>query len=160
LLPAYLRSMSTNAYPFDGKAFGVDTSVDDLYREPYPWDVVHLRVQGKFGDNAPPRRIIADTVRRWKQPWAGPKLRLSRNEDFFADAERRYGDRIRTFTGDWNDWWADGIGSGARPLHVVRRAQGTLAYAQTIGALAGLVGAEHSDDADDAGRAYLAASLF
>jgi hypothetical protein len=160
LLPAYLRSLSTNAYPFDGKAFGVDTSVDDLYREPYPWDVVHLRVQGKFGDNAPPRRIIADTVRRWNERWAYPKLRLSRNEDFFADAERRYGDRIRTFTGDWNDWWADGIGSGARPLQLVRRAQGTLADAQTIGALAGLVGAEHSDDADDAGRAYLAASLF
>lgn len=160
LLPTYLRSLSVNPYPFDGKVFGFAASAGELYREPYPWDVLHLRVQGKFGDNAPPRRIIAETVRRWNERWSYPKLRLSRNEDFFADAEQRHGDEIQIFTGDWNDWWADGIGSGARPLQLVRRAQGTLADAQTIGALAGVLGAERSDDTDDLGRAYLAASLF
>lgn len=159
LLPAYLRSLSMNPYPFDGKPFGLTTS--DLHRKPYPWDVLHLRVQGKFGDNAPPRKVIAETVRRWNETWAYPKLRLSRNEDFFTDAADRYGDEIQTFTGDWNDWWADGIGSGARPLQLVRRAQGTLADAQTLGTLAGVLGAPPAaTDDEDTAKAYLSASLF
>ncbi|MFH8483912.1 glycoside hydrolase family 38 N-terminal domain-containing protein [Streptomyces longisporoflavus] len=161
LLPAYLTSLATNPYPYGGGIFGWAMDQTEVKREPYPWDVLHLRVQGKFGDNAPPRRVIADTVRRWNDTWAFPRLRLSRNEDFFTDAEAGLGDAIQTFEGDWTDWWVDGVGSGARPLSLARTAQSVVADAQTIGAFAGLLGATGAeDDTRDAAGVYEAVSLF
>ncbi|MGW6057796.1 glycoside hydrolase family 38 N-terminal domain-containing protein [Streptomyces sp. NPDC055189] len=161
LLPAYLTSLATNPYPYRGGIFGWAMDQTEVKREPYPWDVLHLRVQGKFGDNAPPRRIIADTVRRWNDTWAFPRLRLSRNEDFFTDAEARLGGEIRTFEGDWTDWWVDGVGSGARPLSLARTAQSVVADAQTIGTFAGILDATGAeDDTRDAAGVYEAVSLF
>lgn len=161
LLPAYLTSLATHPYPYPGGIFGWAMDHTEVKREPYPWDVLHLRVQGKFGDNAPPRRVIADTVRRWNDTWAWPQLRLSRNEDFFTDAEARLGGEIRTFEGDWTDWWVDGVGSGAMPLSLARTAQSVVADAQTIGAFAGLLDATGAeDDGKDAAGVYEAVSLF
>lgn len=161
LLPAYLTSLASNPYPYPGGIFGWAMDRETIAREPYPWDVLHLRVQGKFGDNAPPRRIIADTVRRWNETWAYPRLRLSRNEDFFADAEARLGDRIETFEGDWTDWWVDGVGSGAMPLSLARTAQGEVADAQTLATFAGLLGAaDAAADTEGAAPVYEAVSLF
>ncbi|MFC7303513.1 glycoside hydrolase family 38 C-terminal domain-containing protein [Streptomyces monticola] len=161
LLPAYLTALATRPYPYRGGIFGWAMDQEEIKRDPYPWDVLHLRVQGKFGDNAPPRRIIADTVRRWNETWAYPRLRLSRNEDFFTDAEARLGDEIRTFEGDWTDWWVDGVGSGAHPLALTRTAQAEVAEAQTLGAFAGVLGATGAeDDTRDAPGVYEAASLF
>ncbi|MFI2618331.1 alpha-mannosidase [Streptomyces sp. NPDC018584] len=161
LLPAYLTSLATHPYPYPGGIFGWAMDHTEVKREPYPWDILHLRVQGKFGDNAPPRRIIADTVRRWNDTWAHPQLRLSRNEDFFTDAEARLGDEIRTFEGDWTDWWVDGVGSGAHPLSLARTAQSVVADAQTTGTFAALLGATGAeDDSADAAGVYEAVSLF
>ncbi|MGP3776888.1 alpha-mannosidase [Streptomyces sp. SDT5-1] len=161
LLPAYLTSLATHPYPYRGGVFGWAMDDREIKREPYPWDVLHLRVQGKFGDNAPPRRIIADTVRRWNETWAYPQLRLSRNEDFFTDAEARIGEAIQTFEGDWTDWWVDGVGSGAHPLSMARTAQSAVADAQTIGSFAGLLGATGAaDDTRDSAGVYEAVSLF
>ncbi|MFD4633526.1 alpha-mannosidase [Streptomyces sp. NPDC058284] len=161
LLPAYLTSLATHPYPYRGGIFGWAMDHTEIKREPYPWDVLHLRVQGKFGDNAPPRRVIADTVRRWNDTWAFPRLRLSRNEDFFTDAEARLGHEIRTFEGDWTDWWVDGVGSGALPLSLARTAQSVVADAQTIGTFAALLDATGAeDDSRDAAGVYEAVSLF
>ncbi|MEV8314125.1 alpha-mannosidase [Streptomyces sp. NPDC059900] len=161
LLPAYLTSLATHPYPYRGGIFGWAMDQTEVKREPYPWDVLHLRVQGKFGDNAPPRRVIADTVRRWNDTWAFPRLRLSRNEDFFTDAEARLGDAVQTFEGDWTDWWVDGVGSGAQPLSLARTAQSVVADAQTIGTFAGILDATGAeDDTRDAAGVYEAVSLF
>jgi Glycosyl hydrolases family 38 N-terminal domain/Glycosyl hydrolases family 38 C-terminal domain len=160
LLPTYLTALANNPYPFDGTVFGFPAANVELHRKPYPWDVLHLRVQGKFGDNAPPRRLLSEIVRRWNETWAYPRLRVSRNEDFFAEAEQRVRD-IPTFEGDWNDWWADGVGSGARPLQLVRRAQGVVADAQTVSSIAGSLGATGAaEDTCDAAPVYLSAALF
>jgi hypothetical protein len=136
LFPAYLVSLATHPYPFDGTVFGFPAANVELHRQPYAGDVLHLRVQGKFGDNAPPRRLVSEIVRQWNETWAYPTLRVSRNEDFFAEAERRT-HNIPTFQRDWIDWWADGVGSGARPLQLVRRAQAVLSDAQTVSSVAG-----------------------
>lgn len=161
LLPAYLTALASRPYPLDGSVFGFLAADVPLHRKPYPWEILHLRIQGHFGDNAPPRRLISETVRDWNERWAFPRLRLSRNLDFFQEAERRYGAQLETFTGDWNDWWADGIGAGARPLQLARRAQNTLTDALTVSSLAGLRGAAGAASDTEASRpVYLDAALF
>ncbi|MFS8202447.1 alpha-mannosidase [Streptomyces sp. CWNU-52B] len=162
LLPDYLSAMTNHQYPHEGRGIpGFPVLDEEFDGAPYPWDVLHLRVLGKFADNGPPRRVIADTVRRWNEEWAFPVLRTSRNEDFFADAEERLGDRIETFEGDWTDWWVDGVGAGAVPLAATRDGQAALADAQTVAGHAEILGAPGGAGITGAApEVYRAASLF
>ncbi|TRO57392.1 glycoside hydrolase family 38 C-terminal domain-containing protein [Streptomyces sp. IB201691-2A2] len=162
LLPAYLAALAKFPYPHEGRGIPGFPILDHAATaDPYPWDVLHLRVLGKFADNGPPRRIIADTVRRWNEQWAYPQLRSSRNQDFFEDAEQRVGDRLETYRGDWSDWWVDGVGAGAVPLAATRRGQAALAEAQTVAGYAHLMGVPGSTTVTaNAPAVYQAASLF
>ncbi|MFI8003379.1 alpha-mannosidase [Streptomyces sp. NPDC086010] len=162
LLPNYLAAMANHQYPHEGKGIPGFPVLDEEFKgDPYPWDILHLRVLGKFADNGPPRRIIADTVHRWNEEWAFPVLRTSRNEDFFVDAEERLGDRIETYEGDWTDWWVDGVGAGAVPLAATRDGQAALADAQTLAGYADILGAEGGAEIVEAApEVYRAASLF
>ncbi|MFI9801737.1 glycoside hydrolase family 38 C-terminal domain-containing protein [Streptomyces sp. NPDC052302] len=162
LLPAYLGALAQFPYPHQGRGIPGFPAVDlPGTADPYPWDVLHLRVLGKFADNGPPRRIISETVRRWNEQWAYPQLRTSRNQDFFEDAEKRVGDRLETHRGDWSDWWVDGVGAGAVPLAATRRGQAALAEAQTIAGYAHLMGVPGSTAVTrGAPDVYRSASLF
>ncbi|MFJ8844790.1 glycoside hydrolase family 38 C-terminal domain-containing protein [Streptomyces cyaneofuscatus] len=162
LLPHYLTALANHQYPHEGRGIPGFPILDEEFKgDPYPWDILHLRVLGKFADNGPPRRIIADTVRRWNEEWAFPVLRTSRNEDFFTDAEERLGDRIETYEGDWTDWWVDGVGAGAVPLAATRDGQAALADAQTLAGYAQVLGSsEGARITEAAPEVYRAASLF
>ena len=113
-LPYYLTALAERAYPFDSGTWLPEAAL--VEREPYPHDILHLRVQGKYGDNAPPNLAVSEIARQWNTTWAYPHLRVDRNEDFFQSAERKLGAAIPEWQGDWADWWADGLGSGARML--------------------------------------------
>lgn len=161
LLPAYLQSHAEHPYPYPGGVFGWAVDKAEIHRKPYPWDILHLRIQGQFADNAPPRYLMAETVKRWNESWAYPKLRLSTNKDFFEDAEKRLGNEIQTIEGDWTDWWVEGVGSGARPNAMVRNAQINAADAQTVGALASFYGSVEGPDITKGSEVvYGNASLF
>jgi len=104
---------------------------------------------------------MAETVKRWNETWEYPKLRLSTNKDFFEAAEARLGDQIKTFEGDWTDWWVEGVGSGARPNAMVRDAQVTAADAQTLGAVASFYGSPEGPEIRKGSEVvYGNASLF
>ena len=138
LLPAYLAALATRPWPYGGKAFGwsgLPPGAQATMR-PYPHDLVHLRVQGSDADNAGPSAIPAAVVRAWNRAWAFPRLRMATNDEFLAAAEERLGDALDEYEGDWTDWWADGLGSGARPLGYARRAQRDLRAAETLHVLA------------------------
>lgn len=160
LLPAYLTALATNPYPYAPGAFGWHgPAVTD--REPYPWDVLHLRVLGRHSDNAPASIIHADIVQRWNETWAYPRLRTSTNADFFHAVEERVGDDVPTLTGDWGDWWVEGVGSAARPQAMTRQAQATLADAQTVSGIERLLGGEGVPaETERSAAVYSSISLF
>jgi hypothetical protein len=161
LLPSYLQSHADHPYPYPGGVFGWAVDSAPIHRKPYPWDILHLRIQGQFADNAPPRFLHAETVKRWNEKWEYPRLRLSTNQDFFEDAESRIGSEIQTIEGDWTDWWVEGVGSGARPMSMVRNAQANVSDSQTIGALGAVFGSIESEAiTKDAQLVYANASLF
>ncbi|MFI6537411.1 glycoside hydrolase family 38 C-terminal domain-containing protein [Nonomuraea sp. NPDC050547] len=152
LLPRYLSALATRGYPYGPGTFGWQGP--DAPREPYELDVLHLRVQGAHADNAGPSIVPASIARRWNEQWAWPRLRSAVNSDFFEHVEERYGDRLAVHEGDWTDWWADGLGSGARPLGYVRRAQSSLRAAETLHTLAGV------DATEQISLAYDKVALF
>lgn len=139
LLPEYLAALATRAYPYQGTETGWMSLPPDveLTHRPYPFDVLHLRVQGEFADNAPPSLVPAEVARHWNEEWAYPQLRMATNREFFETVEAELGGRVETYQGDWTDWWADGIGSAARELALNREAQALAPVAQSTHALAG-----------------------
>jgi hypothetical protein len=159
--PAYLAALARTAYPYGEICSGYRAESIDSSRAAYPWDILHLRVQGQFSDNAPPNLVLSEIVKRWNETWAWPRMRISRNEDFFREADSRYGEEIASFSGDWTDWWADGIGSGAHPQAIVRSAQAATRDGLTVGALAAAIGSSGSPSvATESKQAYGHISLF
>jgi hypothetical protein len=158
--PAYLTAMATKGYPFPPGVFGAHgESLEG--RDPYPWDVLHLRVQGMMGDNAPARLVLPNIVREWNEVWDSPRLRVSRNEDFFEDAEARVGAELITVEGDWGDWWVEGVGSAAVPMSFMRRAQAEVVDARTISQLSSMTGGHAvKDEAARSSETYDAISMF
>jgi hypothetical protein len=137
LLPEYLAALAERPYPYTSSIFGWWGAPEiDVSKLPYPYDLLHLRVQGALADNASPSLIPAEIVRRWSAEWSYPQLRVATNREFFELVEERLGPSLDAFHGDWADWWADGIGSAARPLGVNRRSQAGIRTAQTLHALA------------------------
>ncbi len=138
LLPNYLDGLANRPFPYGGEAFGWSGLPDaELSKTPYAHDLLHLRVQGGPADNAGPSIVPATVARRWNETWEWPKLRSATNTDFFTEAEARFGSTLAEHTGDWTDWWADGLGSGARPLGYNRRAQNAVRQAESLHTLAG-----------------------
>jgi hypothetical protein len=159
-LPAYLTALATRGYPFPPGVFGAHGETAEG-RPGYPWDVLHLRTQGFMGDNGPARLHLSEVVRRWNDTWSSPRLRVSTNEDFFAEAEARHGDELITVEGDWGDWWVEGVGSAAVPLALSREAQATVSDARSFSqAAAWLGGSAVPTERADAEAAWDAISMF
>jgi hypothetical protein len=145
LLPEYLASLAQRPYPYSEPVFGWAGPPEDAEtKRPYPHDILHLRVQGAFADNAPPSLVPSEIVRRWSSDWAYPQLRVATNREFFAMIEGRLAGSLDEFRGDWTDWWADGIGSDARALGFNRRAQAGIRSAQTLHTMADSLAPEGS----------------
>ncbi|AMM20091.1 hypothetical protein AX769_07830 [Frondihabitans sp. PAMC 28766] len=160
LFPAYLAALATRGYPYPPGIFGAHGETAEG-RDGYPWDVLHLRTQGFMGDNGPARLHLSELVREWNENWTSPTLRVSRNEDFFAEAEARYGDELITVEGDWGDWWVEGVGSAAVPLALSRQGQAAVTDATSISEMAAWLGGSGIPTAKrESSEVYDAISMF
>ena len=164
-LPGYLSALAELPYPYRRRGESVSgwTGLDpssNVTKVPYPHDVLHLRVQRDFSDNASPSIVPAGIVREWNQKWAYPQLRLATNSEFFTAAEERLAEGIETYSGDWTDWWVDGIGSGARHLGFNRRAQADVRTAQTLHTLANTLTDDDAYPRAEIDEAYESIALF
>ncbi|REE98836.1 glycoside hydrolase family 38 C-terminal domain-containing protein [Thermomonospora umbrina] len=162
LLPRYLDALGGRPYPYGPGTFGWYAAPGQVgaAKDPDFLDVVHLRVQGAHADNAGPSIVPASIARRWNEAWAYPRLRSATNAEFFEYVEEHHGDRLQTHEGDWTDWWADGLGSGARPLGYVRRAQNMLRSAETLHTLADNRSAPDTAASAAIDEAYDKAAMF
>jgi hypothetical protein len=162
VLPGYLKALAVRPYPYEKPFYGWQGFRRDLEvtKQPYPLDVLHLRVQGIIADNAPPSITPAQIVREWNDKWAYPRLHLATNREFFSSVEERFGDQLETYRGDWTDWWVDGIGSAARSLGFNRRAQADIRTAQTLHTLADALTGDPATPSDHIDTAYENMALF
>lgn len=162
-LPEYLNAIGQNGYPHRQAGNWMSLALDEIEirKRPYPYDILHLRVQGAFADNASSSLVPATIIREWNAHWAWPKLRSSIDRDFFSEMETRIGDQLATYSGDWTDWWAIGVGSAAFALGKNRKAQADLRTAQTLHALADVVTDEPMPSVSaDVQAAYEEMALF
>jgi Glycosyl hydrolases family 38 N-terminal domain len=157
-LPNYLLGLAERPYPFDSGTWLPEAA--QVKREPYPHDLLHLRVQGMYGDNAPPSIAVPEVARDWNSRWAYPHLRVDLNEGFLRRAEERLGESLPSWQGDWADWWADGLGSAARMVSWARQAQANARVGTTLHALADVLGGSPPAPIGPRSDLYQDAGLF
>jgi hypothetical protein len=95
----------------------------NLEDEGYPYDFVPFMVSGCITDNAPPSGMIAERTAQINEAFAGRlHVEMTTLDRFFAHVRGSCRD-IPTYAGDWNDWWADGVGSTPAVVKNFRDAQ-------------------------------------
>ncbi len=120
----------------DGEALArfVPGYLRELEETDYPYEITYLR-WNVHGDNGSPDEKIADVVRAWNERYLYPRLILSTTSEAFREFERRYGDRLPVYRGDYTPYWEDGAGSSAAETAMNRATAERLVQAETLWAL-------------------------
>lgn len=103
--------------------------LSDLQKNNYPYDMVQVRYT-VYSDNGPTDSTLSDFVKNWNEHYASPRLIISTSEKMFSDFEKKYGDQLPAFSGDFTPYWEDGAISSARELGLVRNASERIVQAQ------------------------------
>ena len=103
-VPARIRMGSANV-DFTGKLV-------ELERNHYPLDFIVL--SWTLWDNSPVDADVPYAVNEWNKKYAYPKIVISGGHEIMARLEKDYGDRLPTVTGDYTEYWTDGLGTAAR----------------------------------------------
>jgi alpha-mannosidase len=136
------------------------TYLIDLDAKGYEYDLISLQHSGFITDNSPPSTFMSETIRKWNEKYAWPKLKTASATEFFEEMEASYGDDFQVIRGAWPDWWTDGFGASAREVAATRIAQSDL-IANTAGlSMAALQGAVLPEKITDRIEATNSALLF
>lgn len=108
----------------------------ELQAESYPYDMVQLRYT--LGDNAGPDKDLSAYVQSWNNEYATPKLVINTNQAMFEEFERKYGDKLPIYRGDFTPYWEDGVASSAAETALNRRTAEKIIQAEWLFANEGL----------------------
>ncbi len=102
--------------------------------ERYPFDFLYCQSTHPMRvDNGPPDPRMPDFVRDWNAQGREPRLAFTTPSAFARLLREQAGDMLEVRTGDWLDWWSDGVASSAYETGVSRRTHEQLLMAETIG---------------------------
>ncbi len=73
----------------------------------FNFDLIALRAPGYPGDNTKPNIVVSQIVQEWNREWVFPKLIISTYSDYFKKFEKIYGDKLKTYSEAWPDWWVN-----------------------------------------------------
>ncbi|MEN6457747.1 MAG: glycosyl hydrolase-related protein [Thermoguttaceae bacterium] len=108
--------------------------VANLEKSGYPYDIVQLR-WNVGGDNGGPDATLSDVVKNWNAKQTRVKMVIATATEAFEAFEKRYGDKLPSFSGDWTPFWEDGAASSARETGVNRASAERLVQAETLWAM-------------------------
>lgn len=97
-----------------------------LEEEQYPYDFVPVMVSGLATDNGSPNGEIANMIRKWNEKHGDKvKIEMSSLSRFFEHLKGQDAE-IPIYSGDWPDWWSDGVNSTPMQTQIFKDAQRTL----------------------------------
>ena len=111
----------------------VGEALSKLQRDNYPYDIAYLR--WCCGDNGSIDATLPDAVKYWNEKHVSPKLAIATTSEAFRAFDRRYGEKLPSFRGDWTGYWEDGAASAARETGINRSAAERLVQAETLWAI-------------------------
>ncbi len=94
-----------------------------LEADGWPLDFIPVFVSGILSDNSPPNGRVAERLNRLNELFGGRvTLEMTTLDAFFEKLEAS-GAGMAEYSGDFTDWWADGIGSTPEAVKLYREAQ-------------------------------------
>jgi alpha-mannosidase len=107
----------------------------ELEAQKFPYDMSILT--WAMSDNAPIDPELPDAVKAWNEHFESPKLVITSVKDFFSDFEKKYKNQIPEYSGDYTEYWTDGVSSAARETAKNREASDRLKQGAAIWAING-----------------------
>ena len=89
----------------------------------WPLDFIPVFVSGILSDNSPPNGRVSERVNKLNELFGGQVSLQMTTLDAFFDKLENAGAEIPEYTGDWTDWWGDGVGSTPEAVKMYREAQ-------------------------------------
>ncbi len=87
----------------------------------YPYDLFPMT--WAMADNTPIDADLPEAVKSWNEEYAYPRLVIASSTDIMSAFEKRYGDIIPSFQGDFTEYWIDGLGSAAKETSMNRHSK-------------------------------------
>lgn len=87
----------------------------------YPYDLFPMT--WAMADNTPIDADLPEAVKSWNEEYAYPRLVIASSKDIMSAFEKKYGDIIPSFRGDFTEFWTDGLGSAAKETSMNRRSK-------------------------------------
>ena len=85
--------------------------LEQMEADGYPYDFLPIGFAGIMVDNAPPNPEMCDFIAQWNNQFGhSVELIFSTPAEFFSCVRAQPG-TIASYSGDWPDWWSDGVGS-------------------------------------------------
>lgn len=96
----------------------------------YPYTIFPMT--WAMADNTPVDADLPDAVKSWNEEYAFPHLVISSSTDIMSAFEKKYGDIIPSFRGDFTEYWTDGLGTAAKETSMNRQAKERLIQADIL----------------------------
>ena len=127
-LPAVVKSGNPRANFIDGYLWHTLASLE---KDPlYPYDI--FPVSWAMADNMPIDADVPDAVKSWNEEYAYPRIVIATSHDIMAAFDQKYGGKIPTRTGEFTEYWSDGLGTAAKQTAMNRNAKERLIQADTL----------------------------
>jgi alpha-mannosidase len=104
-----------------------------LEQKSFPYDMTILT--WAMSDNAPIDPELPDAIKAWNEKYASPQLITTTTKQFFNAFEQKYQQSIPSISGDYTEYWTDGLGSAAKETGISRVAAEDLQQADAIWAI-------------------------
>lgn len=96
--------------------------LNQLEEDGYQYDFIPLTIHGKFTDNSMPNLDIINRVNKWNEKNSDQiEVVMSTLSEFFTDNCTDI--ELETYTGEWPDWWTDGVISAPGQAKLFKNAQ-------------------------------------
>lgn len=96
----------------------------------YPYDFLVL--SWTLWDNCPLDADIPQAVKEWNETYAYPHIRIAGGHEIMSMIETKYGDQLPEVSGDFTEYWTDGLGTAAGLTAKNRNAKEKLVQAETL----------------------------
>jgi alpha-mannosidase len=131
----------------------VQDYVNSLIETGYTYDFIMFQITSTFmWDNGGPQEELVQFVREWNRRGWTPRLNIVRLDEFFARLNAQ--PDLPTLTGDWTDWWAQGVGSSAFETALNRQSHTRYFTAAALDALLHGQPQHASPDSSDSEQAW------
>jgi alpha-mannosidase len=96
----------------------------------YPYNI--FAMSWAMADNTPIDADLPDAVKSWNEDYAFPHLVIASATDIMKTFEDKYGDQLPVLSGDFTEYWTDGLGTAAKQTGMNRSSKERLIQTETL----------------------------